>query len=144
MTSSWRRCNAGKQQGWLAGGYSPLKDATIKKKALTLLKRPDVCAAVAQIFDVSAGFAPHHGAKKLVDWIEGNVVGPDGESLPASLDALKFYFGMVIPKPERKSITRNLNVNQTIPAPRMDELPKMAPRAIGAVVVNEERESSTE
>ena len=102
--------------GWTIGNQSggyPMNRAAVRKKAEALLRRADVTEGIREHFAVAANFTPVDGAQMLVKHIRGEiehertVVTKDGvekinEKIPPSLDALKHYHSLALPKPAKQ------------------------------------------
>jgi hypothetical protein len=105
----------GKRLGWVNSyGSAPAREKSILKRAKYLLDHHEIAGALRDYFDVAADFTAVDAANKLVDWIEGRVeydtqtVTREGAviehkaKMPPSLEALKAYMAVAIPKPAKQ------------------------------------------
>lgn len=124
------------QQVFSSPGGGMLSSKAAIKRARHLLKRDDISNECAELFEVATGFTRMDFAQKLIQHIEGVVpvdrkhVTKDGEiisyteTLPPSLDALKVYRDMAIPKPpkqvqvDQRTVTMRISPNTPPPALR--------------------------
>ncbi len=101
---------AAKACGWFWGSGKPLNARQVAKRAKAIMLRPDWVENMRDLFEVAGGFSPVDGVRKVVQHIEGRIevqrtaVTKDGEivnyteTLPPSLEALKHYHSMTVPK----------------------------------------------
>jgi hypothetical protein len=140
---------AGMRCHWVFHGGTPMNKYAVAKKAEKLLKRPDITEAIRAHFTELADFTPVDGARKLVEHINGieyeKTVIVDGQPLTytdkekPSLDALKHYHALVLPKP-----AKHVQVDQRVVVSKVlisDQAPTIRVRELNPAVTIEQSDS---
>lgn len=115
--------------------YPHLQSAgAIERKWTQKLRQPDICAAIRDSFEDDADFTFGDGLKKLVEHIRTAT----DKSPAGSLDALKMYFALTVPKATKKVEVKSMTLSATMKG--QDSAPAMVARAIGEAVAETEDE----